>query len=380
MALTKGIDAGASPTMPAPALQSNAARANRDRVRVRGATVGEGPAIAGLWRELWDAHQAWGGYPGSRDEAVYARLASRLDEDARVRSGWPILGNHAHLIADLGGAPCGQVEGWLERRGPGPRAPLLCEVRSLIVSGRARGVGVGRALLDALAGTAQAVAPAAPCLLAAEVLEPNPAHAFYARVGFAPVAWSACLDPAEGVLCGGTSGGLVARMAGPLDASAISILEGILAERRRAAGDLRFEPPRAIDAALLTAVAAHLAADARDDQRDTTTIVAVDRAGAVRGAATVMVQTLDPPFLPVRRSLIGRFALDPDCAPLALLGPLVALGCRFAAQRGALRAELTDLSGPESDLYEAALALGAQPWSRVVLRQSPVPCPLPPHG
>jgi GNAT superfamily N-acetyltransferase len=379
MALTKGIDPGASPTMPAPAPQSNAAKAHRDRVRVRGATVGEGPAIAALWRELWDAHQAWGGYPGSRDEGVYARLAGRLDEDARVRSGWPILGNHAHLVADLGAAPCGQVEGWLERRGPGPRAPLLCEVRSLIVGGRVRGAGVGRALLDALAGTAQAVAPAAPCLLAAEVLEPNPAHGFYARVGFTPVAWSTCVDPAEGALRGGTSGGLVARMAGPLDASAISTLEAILAERRRAAGDLRFEPPRAIDGALLTAVAAHLAADARE-QRDTATIVAVDRAGAVRGAASVMVQTLDPPFLPVRRSLIGRFALDTDCPPLALLGPLVALGCRFAAERGALRVELTDLSGPESDLYDAALALGAKPWSRVVLRQLPVPCPLPPHG
>ena len=109
------------------------------------------------------------------------------------------------------------------------------------------------------------------------------------------------------------------------------------------------------------------------------TLVAVDRAGVVRGAASVIVQTLEPPFLPVRRSLIGRFALDPACPPLALLAPLVALGCRFAEARGASRVELTDLSAPGTDLYDAALAIGARPWSRVVQRPSPVPCPLPPH-
>ncbi|HEX3772026.1 MAG TPA: hypothetical protein VHV30_14220, partial [Polyangiaceae bacterium] len=83
--------------------------------RVRAAIPGEGRAIAALWRELWDAHQAWGGYPGSDDEGVYAQLATRLDDDARVRGGRPLLGSHVHLIAEHGGAPCGQVEGWLER-------------------------------------------------------------------------------------------------------------------------------------------------------------------------------------------------------------------------------------------------------------------------
>ena len=154
--------------------------AQRERAgRVRAPLPGEGAAIAALWRELWDAHQAWGGYPGSRDAAVYARLAARLDDDARVRAGRFVLGCHAHLVAEFGGGPCGQVEGWLERRGPGPLAPVLCEVRSLVVAGRTRGSGVGRVLLDALARTAQAHAPAAPCMLAAEVLEPNPAHGFY---------------------------------------------------------------------------------------------------------------------------------------------------------------------------------------------------------
>jgi GNAT superfamily N-acetyltransferase len=361
--------------------QSPDPEASRERAgRVRAPVPGEGIAIAALWRELWDAHQAWGGYPGSRDGAVYARLAARLDDDARVRAGRVVLGCHAHLVAELGGGPCGQVEGWLERRGRGPLAPVLCEVRSLVVAGRARGSGAGRALLDALAQTAQVHAPAAPCMLAAEVLEPNPAHGFYKRVGFTPVAWSVWIDPTEGARCAGKNpDDLVARPARALDASAVSRLEGILADRRRAAGDFRFESPRQVDAALLTAIAAHLAADARE-QGDVATIVVVDRSGEVRGAASVIVQTLDPPFLAVRRSLMGRFALDPAFPPLALLSPLVALGCRFAEARGARRVELTDLPAPGSDLYDAALALGARPWSRVVLRSSPVPCPLQPRS
>src|SRR6185312_8385280 len=102
--------------------------------RVRPPAPGEGIAIAALWRELWDAHQEWGGYPGSSDEEVYARVAARLDDDARVRAGRPVLGSHAHFVADLDGVPCGQVEGWIERQGWGTSAPLTCEVRSLVVT------------------------------------------------------------------------------------------------------------------------------------------------------------------------------------------------------------------------------------------------------
>ena len=40
-------------------------------VAVRAANPNEGHTSAGLWRELWDAHEAWGGYEGTRDPKVY---------------------------------------------------------------------------------------------------------------------------------------------------------------------------------------------------------------------------------------------------------------------------------------------------------------------
>src|SRR6185369_13501365 len=229
-------------------------------VTVRAANVDEGRAIASLWRELWDAHEAWGGYPGTRDPRVYEQLAARLSEDARVRSGQPVLGRHVHLVAHTDLGVVGQVEGWFERHGIDETTPYTCEVRSLIVSARTRSRGVGRALLDSLAHIARSMSRGAPVVMAAEVLEPNPAHAFYAKVGYAPVSWTARLGTAGG---GGdelsaTSGGFTARLATPDDALAIAMLDPALAARRRAQGDVRFDRPRAVEATFVGALAAHL--------------------------------------------------------------------------------------------------------------------------
>jgi GNAT superfamily N-acetyltransferase len=345
-----------------------AALSKAHRVSVRGPLPGEGMAIAALWRELWDAHEAWGGYAGTRDSRVYADVARRLDDDARVRAGHPILGRHAHLIADLGGVACGQVEGWFERHGVDPLTPFTCEVRSLVVAQRARHLGAGRALLEALAVSARALAAGAPCVLAAEVLEPNPAQAFYERVGYSPVAYGARLDAAAGrhdprPAVGWPS----ARLAVPHDALAIARLETTLAARRRLAGDLRFDRPHALDATAVGAIAAHLGAPAAPDG-DPATLVALDEAGAVRAAASFTVQALQPPFVPVRRALLGRFAVDPAQPCGALVAALVALACRLALSQAASMLELTDLSAPGSELHAAAIATGAAPWSRVVSR------------
>jgi GNAT superfamily N-acetyltransferase len=336
----------------------------------RAATPGEGVALAELWRVLWDTHEAWGGYPGSRDPRIYAVLAHRLDEDARVRAGHPVLGRHAHLVADLGGAPCGQVEGWIEQHGTSASVPVTCEVRSLIVAERARGLGVGRALLDALARAGRSMAQGRACVLAAEVLEPNPAQTFYARLGYRAVSWSTRVDTALAPPVPASVRLPVARQAASGDALPIARLEVGLAARRRASGDQRFDGPRAIDGAMVDAIGAQIASDGAPSLQAPARLVAVDVGGSVRAAASFAMDTLEPPFMPNRRALLGRFALDEASLPLPLVAALVGLASRLAASRGAASMEVTDLSGPGTPLYEAALAAGARPWSRIVTKSA----------
>jgi ribosomal protein S18 acetylase RimI-like enzyme len=330
---------------------------------VRAPRPGEGTRIALLWRELWEVHERWGGYPGSREGDVYAQLASRLDSDATVRAKSPTLGRHVHLVADLGGVLTGQVEGWLDHHGTDGSTPATCEVRSLIVGEYARRLGVGRALLEALAVTARRTL-GARCTLAAEVLEHNPARAFYTRMGYAPVSWNARID----TLAQPAPGPVAARLAAPQDALPIARLEAALADRRRAAGDVRFDRPRALDATLVGAIAALLANEGAAPLRDPTTLVAVDSGGVVRGAASFTVHTLQAPFLPVRRALMARLAVDPACPAQPLVAPLMALACRLAAAQRVQHVEVTDLSAPASELHEAVLATGARAWSLVVTR------------
>ena len=296
-------------------------------VVVRSAHPGEGAAISGLWRELWDAHEGWGGYAATHDDEVYARLSLRLDDDARARAGQPILGRHIHVIATFEGAIAGQVEGWFERHGVDPQTPNTCEVRSLIVASWARGAGVGRALLEGLGGAVGRLARGAGVLLAAEVLWPNPAYAFYVRLGYVPVSWSlrvasdaAAAVPAAMRPPGGES--YAARVAEPRDALAMCILDTTLATRRRAMGDLRFDKPRAVDATSVGAIAAHLARQGTH-LSDSLELVATDRSGQVRASATFGTGSLDPPFVSGRRALLGRFAADPALDAAALTAPIV---------------------------------------------------------
>src|SRR5262249_30989070 len=161
-----------------------------------------------------------------------------------------------------------------------------------------RGSGAGRALLDTLARQATTLSRGAPCVLAAEVLEPNPAHSFYARVGYAPVAWSARIatDPwasgpapmggvpplrvAADIRPSPRAHGAFARLAAPDDALAVAMLDAMLAARRRAAGDVRFDRPRAVDATMVGAIAAHLA-HVNATGAEPTELVAVDPHGVV---------------------------------------------------------------------------------------------------
>lgn len=347
-----------------------AAVTNAPAVVVRAANADEGHAIAALWRELWDVHESWGGYAGTRDPHVYEQLATRLSDDARVRGGQPVLGRHIHLVAHTDLGLVGQVEGWFERHGVDETTPYTCEVRSLIVSSRTRSRGVGRALLHALAEVARHMSRGAPVVMAAEVLEPNPAHAFYAKVGYAPVSWTARIDTDdtsdESLELPSSPDGWTARRATSHDALAIAMLEPSLAARRRSQGDMRFDRPRAVDATLVGALAAHLAHPSGGlDQAE---LVVVDDNQVVRGSASLSVMSLDPPFIPARRGLLGRFAIDPALDPRPLVAPLVRLGRRLAFLRGAATLELTDLDSPRGPLHQGAIATGARPWSRIVER------------
>ncbi len=234
-------------------------------------------------------------------------------------------------------------------------------MRSLIVSERARRCGAGAALLDAL-GRAAVMVAGGPSVLAAEVLEPNPAHSFYARCGYAPIAFN--VRKSTRVAPWPENARLDARIAQPRDALAIAILEAALAHRRKRAGDARFDPPRAVDAAWLSAITAHL----QSGTHMPVELVAVDHAGAVRASATLVVMTLDPPFLPVRRAALTRMSVDPAIDPTPLVGELIELGAMIASRWGAQAIEITDLGPPDSPLDLAARRAGAVAWSRVVTR------------
>jgi GNAT superfamily N-acetyltransferase len=338
---------------------------SRHRVVVRASEPGEGGRVAELWRQLWDAHDRWGGYAATSDPHVYAQIARRLDADAALRCGQPILGRHVHLIAEVEGRVVGQVEGWFDRQGSSPLTPFTCEVRSLIVHEAARGLGAGRALLAGLEESARTLARGSPVMLAAEVLEPNPALAFYAKVGYVPVAYCTRIVASE---TAEPRARYRARIAREEDARAIAHLESSLALRRRSQGDLRFDPPRPVDTRLVSSIAAHLAVSAR--RADGADLVVVDTQGCIRAAATFAVGLLEPPFVPLKRSMLGRFAVDPDARIVDAVAPLLAITRRLAAECTAPTTELTDLSAPGTPLFDATIALGGRPWSRVLCRSA----------
>ncbi|HRG96961.1 MAG TPA: GNAT family N-acetyltransferase [Polyangiaceae bacterium] len=336
------------------------------RVEVRAPAPGDGRRLADLWRLLWDVHEGWGSYPGTREERVYDELAARLSEEARSRGASAVSGRHVHLVASVRGEAVGQVEGWLDRHGSTRAVRWTCEVRSLVVSEDARHLGAARALLGRLAGVAGELTVGAPAVLAAEVLEGNPAMAFYRKLGFRTPSYAVRL-PTEAARALPFPAPL-ARLARPRDALALTFLEANLAERRRAAGDCRFDPPRALDAAVVDAIAKHLEGAEPRQRLDPADLAVVDARGVARASGTLTFANLEPPFLPGVRAILARVSHDACVSAVEALGPLVRLAGQLAHLAGAQHLEIVDLPGPRTALYEAARGLGATPWSRVALR------------
>ena len=312
---------------------------------------GDGEAVAALWRDLWILHESWNGYRASRDAGVYTSLAGRIEGWAQRRRADPVLGQHVHLVArDPSGTPLGQVEGWLDRHGV--HAPHTCEIRSLIVAPHARGSGVGRLLVAELESLACRLTRG-PTFAVAEVLVPNPALAFYVRLGYRPISLTAMMpvgvfpvDPRS-------------RPAVAADAMAVAQLE---MERRLVArdrGDFRLDRPSAVDASFTHAVARHLTA------ADGTELVYSDAQLLAQGSLTVA--TLEAPFEPVVRAALGRLAVARGAHRAVL--PLAALAHERARRRGATRLEIADLSvDPADPVARAFVDAGALPFSRIVGR------------
>jgi GNAT superfamily N-acetyltransferase len=330
------------------------------RIEVRAPRRGEGLEIAALWKELWDLHEGWGGYPGARAKDTYALVARRIDVEATQRSGDPLLGKHIHLVATLGGAIVGQVEGWLDRLGS--RAPITCELRSLVVAERARGFGVGRTLVRALEQLTQQLVGEG--FVVAEVLGKNPWFPFYLKIGYEVINVQASFStqrvwPAADLYA--------VQVATAHDALALALFDGKLAHARQQRGDVRFDGPRAIDATLLGAISMHIARSSQvADSVDCELLVMHPEEGPV-ASASLSMHALEPPFALGFRAVLGRFTLDSSAR--AASGPLAA-ACAYAAQvfrrQGVEFFELTDLPTLQSGVGQAAIELGGKAWSRVI--------------
>ncbi len=328
---------------------------------IRGPRSGDGEALASLWRELWDAHERWGGYPGTQDDAAYQAVAQRLEDDIYWRQGASTSGRHLHLVAEDRGEVVGQVEGWMDRYGVLLSTLDTCEVRSLIVRHDARGTGAGQALLGELGRAAFEWSRRRGVVLAAEVLERNPASAFYDRVGYEALTWSLRVDLPVSVRLDSR---FRARQAHPRDAFDLARLDGLLAERRRTMRDTRYDPPRSVDAAHVESIAAYL----EQPSPGATDIVVIGERSRVCASATVSVSFLEAPFLPQRRATLSRFAFDPELDIDVLMAALVKGAGDRALALAAGTLELVDLSAPGTPLHRATSTIGGREWSRVFAR------------
>ena len=330
-------------------------------ILVRGPRPGDGPELASLWRELWDAHEAWGGYAGSQEDAAYSAVAQRLEDDIYWRQGSITSGRHLHLVAEERGEIVGQVEGWMDRYGVLLSTLDTCEVRSLVVKRQARGLGAGLMLLEELARVAFEWSRRRGVVLAAEVLNRNPARAFYHKVGYQTLTWSTRIDlPVRAE----SSSRYRARLAHARDAFELARLDGLLADRRRRMHDVRYDPPRSVDAAHVESIAAYL----EQPTAGASDMVVIDEHGRVRASATVSVSFLESPFLPQRRATLSRFAIDPESDVDEVMMTIVKGAGDRACNLAASTLELVDLSSPATPLYRATAALGAIAWSEVFAR------------
>lgn len=307
---------------------------------VRAVDARDAAALLRLHRELWFDHDERGGMPASRDEEVWDIYGAVLERQLAHRDGrrapsGSFEGKLGHLVAEWEGRVVGQVEIYLDRFGWDAKTPHVAELRSLIVTQEARGLGLGAALVREAAAASRA-RTGANTIVAAEVLARNEALSFYDRLGFRTLErlTSICAPPPM-------PDGFTVRAATPDRAGELAVLDHEARVRRQNWGDPRFDPPpEGVGADMVRMIADGLALDeaqrAAEPGRVREELLVRDPKGRAVAAGYLVASPLGPPFAPVIRAEIARVAADPG-DPAAVTGAhaLVAHAWERVASLGA---------------------------------------------
>jgi ribosomal protein S18 acetylase RimI-like enzyme len=337
---------------------------------VRAVDARDAHALLRLHRELWIDHDQRGGMPAARDEQTWQSYGHVLERQLSHRDGrrspnGAFEGKLGHFVAEWDGRLVGQVEVYLDRFGFHARTPHVAELRSLIVTTDARGLGLGAALVREAAASSRARSGDVT-LIAAEVLARNEALSFYDRLGFRTLERLVSMSaPPE------RDASIVVRTARSSDAGELAVLDHGSRARRHGWGDPRFDPPSGgVGADLVRLIADGIALD--DAQRGVEPgrlreeILARDRDGRALAAAYIVASPLGAPFSPVVRAEVARLAADAD-DPASLAAARAVVAEAFQRAR-ALGAKELLVRSPFLDPLGAHLAdlPGARPFSWIL--------------
>jgi len=310
------------------------------RTWIRAVDGRDATSLLRLHRELWFDHDARGGMPASTDNDVWQAYGDLLERQLAHRDGRrapssAFEGKLGHLVAEWEGRVVGQVEVYLDRFGWDPRTPHIAELRSLIVTQQARGLGLGAGLVREAAAAARA-RTGSSTIVAAEVLARNEALAFYDRLGFRTLERLTAITSQPNA-----QAGYVVRAAVSEDAGELAVLDHESRARRQTWGDPRFDPvPVGVGADLVRMISDGLALDeaqrAAEPGRAREEILVRDAEGRALAAGYLVASPLGPPFAPVMRAEIARVAADPDDPrAVAAAHALVAYAYRRVSALGA---------------------------------------------
>ncbi|GAC1353640.1 MAG: hypothetical protein NVSMB47_06460 [Polyangiales bacterium] len=342
---------------------------------VRAVDGRDAAALLRLHRELWIDHDERGGMPAARDEATWQGYGQLLERQLAHRDGRraptaAFEGKLGHFVAEHDGRVVGQVEVYLDRFGFHGRTPHVAELRSLIVTQDARGLGLGAALVREASASSRGRAGDVT-LIAAEVLARNEALSFYDRLGFRTL---------ERLIAIGAppprAADVTVRTARPADAGELAALDHASRVRRNAWGDPRFDPPTGgVGGDLVRLIADGIALD--DAQRGVEParlrdeIIARDRDGTLRAAAYLVASPLGAPFAPVVRAEVARLAADPD-DPLSRAAADAVVAEAFVRVRALGARELLVRTPFLDPLGERLAAVpGARPFSWILAAPAP---------